>query len=167
MEDKKVMQENNSEEKNSTNEVEKCVSNNAEKSQDRIKKINQIKEKKFFKNFFIIIVAIVAIVCALLALDKYENVFDGKVINLITIKKDDSNVDDKEYSDEKKAVEVAKRKFSELGENTDNIELEVLKITRKGKVYYFISAKDNTVEISADTFEIKRINSVPVEEYEK
>lgn len=166
MKKKKVMHEDN-EEKSIIKEVESGISDNAEISEDRIKKINRIKVKKFFRNTFVVIVIVVAIACALLALDKYKNVFDGKFISLITIKKNDSDVDNNEHGDEEKAAEVAKEKFNELGENTDNVGLEVLKITRKGKIYYFISSKENTVEISADTFEVKRINSVPVEEYTK
>ncbi len=166
MEEKKVMPENN-DENVTTDVVDNNVSTNVEDSQARMKKINQIKKKKIIKSVLIILVVAIAIVCALLALDKYKNVFDGKVINLISMKKVDGDVDSQEYSDEKKAVKVARAKFKELGENTDNIELEVLKITRKGNLYYFISSKENTVEISADTFEVKRINSVPVEEYTK
>ena len=166
MEEKKVMPENN-DENVTTDVVDNNVSTNVEDSQVRMKKINQIKKKKIIKSVLIILVVAIAIVCALLALDKYKNVFDGKVINLISMKKVDGEVDSQEYSDEKKAVKVARAKFKELGENTDNIELEVLKITRKGNLYYFISSKENTVEISADTFEVKRINSVPVEEYTK
>ena len=158
MEEKKVMPENN-DENVTTDVVDNNVSTNVEDSQARMKKI--------IKSVLIILVVAIAIVCALLALDKYKNVFDGKVINLISMKKVDGDVDSQEYSDEKKAVKVARAKFKELGENTDNIELEVLKITRKGNLYYFISSKENTVEISADTFEVKRINSVPVEEYTK
>ncbi len=166
MDEKKVMPANDNEEKSTTNEVDNCISNEAEKSEERIEKITHIKVKKFFKNIFVLIVIAIAIFCALLALDKYKNVFDGKVINLISFKKDNDS-DSKEYSDEEKAVRVARDKFKELGENVDNTELEVLKITRKGNYYYFISSKENTVEISADTFEVKRINSVPVEEYTK
>ena len=166
MDEKKVMPANDNEEKSTTNEVDNCISNEAEKSEERIEKITHIKVKKFFKNIFVLIVIAIAIFCALLALDKYKNVFDGKVINFISFKKDNDS-DSKEYSDEEKAVKVARDKFKELGENVDNTELEVLKITRKGNYYYFISSKENTVEISADTFEVKRINSVPVEEYTK
>ena len=166
MEEKKVMPADNNEERITTNEVDNCISSDAENSEKMVEKITRIKVKKFFKNIFVLIVIAIAIFCALLALDKYKNVFEGKVINLISFKKD-NDVDSKEYSDEEKAVKVARAKFKELGENVDDTELEVLKITRKGNYYYFISSKENTVEISADTFEVKRINSVPVEEYTK
>ena len=63
-----------------------------------------------------------------------------------------------------KAVKVAQKKFNELGEKTNKEELEVLKIKRKGEYYYYISAKDNTVEVRIKDNKITRINSVPIEE---
>ena len=62
-----------------------------------------------------------------------------------------------------KAVKVAQKKFKELGEKAKKEELEVLKIKRKGEYYYYISAKDNTVEIRITDNKITRVNSIPVE----
>ena len=80
MEEKKVMPADNNEEKITTNEVDNCISSDAENSEERVKKITRIKVKKFFKNIFVLIVIAIAIFCALLALDKYKNVFEGKAL---------------------------------------------------------------------------------------
>ena len=69
-----------------------------------------------------------------------------------------------EKKEREKAVKVAQKKFNELGEKTNKEELEVLKIKRKGEYYYYISAKDNTVEVRIKDNKITRINSVPIEE---
>ena len=68
-----------------------------------------------------------------------------------------------EKKQKEKAVKVAQEKFKELGEKVKKEELEVLKIKRKGEYYYYISAKDNTVEIRITDNKITRVNSVPVE----
>ena len=68
-----------------------------------------------------------------------------------------------EKKEKEKAVKVAQKKFKELGEKAKKEELEVLKIKRKGEYYYYISAKDNTVEIRITDNKITRVNSVPVE----
>ena len=62
-----------------------------------------------------------------------------------------------------KKIKVAKKKFNELGENVEENNLEVLKIQRKGELYYYISSKDNTLEIRIKDNKITRVNSVPVE----
>ena len=107
--------------------------------------------------------------------EKYDNAF----IELSKINKElekyrkkatnnDSTAKEKQESKEEKkekekAVKVAQKKFKELGEKAKKEELEVLKIKRKGEYYYYISAKDNTVEIRITDNKITRVNSVPVE----
>ena len=49
MEEKKVMPADNNEEKITTNEVDNCISSDAENSEERVKKITRLKVKKFFK----------------------------------------------------------------------------------------------------------------------
>lgn len=55
------------------------------------------------------------------------------------------------------------KKFKDLGENAKKNDLEVLKIQRKGELYYYISSKENTVEVRISDNKITRVNSVPVE----
>lgn len=60
-----------------------------------------------------------------------------------------------------KAVEV----FEELGEkNIKSETFEILKTSRDGVEYFYISSKENTVEIIINGGKINRINSVYVDE---
>lgn len=63
----------------------------------------------------------------------------------------------------KKALKVARKKFGELGEKVNEKDLEILKIERKGEFYYYISSKENTVEVRISDNKITRVNSVVVD----
>lgn len=63
----------------------------------------------------------------------------------------------------KKALKVARKKFEELGEKVNEKDLEILKIERKGEFYYYISSKENTVEVRISDNKITRVNSVVVD----
>ena len=129
-----------------------------ERSRNRITKIKQIKVKKGIRNAVIVVIAIIAIFIAMLILDKSQHTFNGQVLKLvgITEKKQEDEEDKKERA---KAVKVAQEKFKELGEKTKKENLEVLKIKRKGEYYYYISAKENTVEVRIKDNKIK-VNNV-------
>lgn len=62
-----------------------------------------------------------------------------------------------------KALKVARKKFEELGEKVNEKDLEILKIERKGEFYYYISSKENTVEVRISDNKITRVNSVVVD----
>ncbi len=69
----------------------------------------------------------------------------------------------KEISKEEEiARNVAVTKFSELGESISSTELEVQEIQRQGDIYYYISSKENTVEVRKEDNEIVRVNSILV-----
>lgn len=64
---------------------------------------------------------------------------------------------------ENEARNIAILKFNELGEsNINNEDLGVKKIRRSGEEYYYISSKENTLEVKIETGQITRINSVVV-----
>ena len=63
----------------------------------------------------------------------------------------------------KKALKVARKKFEELDEKVNEKDLEILKIERKGEFYYYISSKENTVEVRISDNKITRVNSVVVD----
>ena len=65
---------------------------------------------------------------------------------------------------EKDANKLAVKQFKELGEKTKESELKTMKIQREGEEYYYISSKQNTLEIKIQSGEVTRINSVPVTE---
>lgn len=63
---------------------------------------------------------------------------------------------------EKQAKKTAVKQFKKLGENTKEEDLQIMKIQRKGEEYYYITSKENTLEIKIDTGKVTRINSVEV-----
>ena len=149
--------------KESQKEEIKTDTEKTERSRNRITKIKQIKVKKGIRNAVIVVIAIIAIFIAMLILDKSQHTFNGQVLKLvgITEKKQEDEEDKKERA---KAVKVAQEKFKELGEKTKKETREVLKIKRKGEYYYYISAKENTVEVRIKDNKITRVNSIPIEE---
>ena len=65
---------------------------------------------------------------------------------------------------EQEARKLAAKQFKELDEKwVREKELEVLEFSRANEYYYYISSKENTVEIKKDGGKITRINSVPVQ----
>lgn len=65
---------------------------------------------------------------------------------------------------EQEARKLAAKQFKELNEKwVKEKELEVLEFSRANEYYYYISSKENTVEIKKDGGKITRINSVPVQ----
>lgn len=99
-------------------------------------------------------------------LDKQYKTFGGsisEVFEINTNNKTNNTLSNEEDKQKQEAIKVAKKKFNELGENVEENNLEVLKIQRKGELYYYISSKDNTLEIRIKDNKITRVNSVPVE----
>ena len=65
---------------------------------------------------------------------------------------------------EQEARKLAKKQFKELNEKWINEkDLEVLEFSRANEYYYYISSKENTIEIKKNGGKITRINSVPVQ----
>ena len=126
-----------------------------EKITEKFKKIKIIKTKKLIIKIFVIVIAIIIFLTALIIIDKNTKIFGGNVSNFFKI--------DTNNNQEEKIIKIAQKKFKELGEDIDSKNLEVLKIQRNGEVYYYISAKENTIEVREKDSKITRINSVPVE----
>lgn len=65
---------------------------------------------------------------------------------------------------QQEARKLAAKQFKELDEKwVKEKELEVLEFSRANEYYYYISSKENTIEIKKDGGKITRINSVPVQ----
>ncbi|MCI9038767.1 MAG: hypothetical protein HFJ29_02630 [Clostridia bacterium] len=65
---------------------------------------------------------------------------------------------------EQEARKLAVKQFKELDEKwIKEKELEVLEFSRANEYYYYISSKENTIEIKKNGGKITRINSVPVQ----
>lgn len=128
---------------------------------DKVKKIKAIKVQKKVRIGIVvglILITIIGItIGTLYELDKSHKILGGNLESIFTRKE---STEDKQ---KEKAIEKAINKFKELGEQVKKEELEVLKIQRKGELYYYISAKENSVEIKIDTMEITRVNGILVE----
>lgn len=131
---------------------------------EKIKRIKAIKSQKKARagiTIGAIIVIIIAItVGTLYELDKSHKILGGKLENIFVREETEKDKQKQEEKQKKKAIEKAVNKFKELGEQVKKEELEVLKIQRKGELYYYISAKENSVEIKIDTIEITRVNGI-------
>ena len=65
---------------------------------------------------------------------------------------------------QQEARKLAVKQFKELDEKwVREKELEVLEFSRANEYYYYISSKENTIEIKKNGGKITRINSVPVQ----
>ncbi len=119
---------------------------------DEIKsaKIRRIKRKKMLRNL-IIIVVIVALL--LIGLKMYnDNLANNNSKTLVEPNSENSDT-----------LEIAVARFKQLGETINKEDLEIVEIQRDGELYYYISAKENTLEIRKSDNKIVRENSIIIE----
>ncbi len=138
-----------------------------EKQENMLKKIKKIKEIQLKKRTTLIVsvvIGLLLIFTILVITDKNTEIFGGKLSTTFGLGTKQENTSKDEKKQRSKAVKVAIQKFKELGEEAKEEELEVLRIQRKGDLYYYISAKENTVEIRISDNKVTRVNGVPVEE---
>ena len=129
-----------------------------EEKNERINKIKMIKNKR--RNIRIIICSLVL---GIIGIATFIGLKNNCNINYnIFIKTTESRKDSDDIQ-RKKAINVAKKRFKELGEKVNEDNLEVLKINRKGEYYYYISSKENTLEVRISDNKITRVNSVIVD----
>lgn len=122
--------------------------------------------KKIFSLYNLAILAcIVIIIVSIYVIFKPNNKeksADKNVTQNVKIEVVKSNT--KEITEEN-ARNLAKKQFKKLGEkNIKEEELSVEKIQRQGEEYYYISSKENTLEIQIKSGKITRVNSVAVQE---
>lgn len=122
---------------------------------EKHEKIRKIKKRKLVIKISIIVITIILLFVVLIIADKNAKIFGGNLSNYFEIGSTDKK--------QEEIIKIAEEKFKELGENIDKKDLEVLKIQRKGELYYYISARENTIEIREKDSKITRINSIPVE----
>ena len=96
-----------------------------------------------------------------------ENQTKPTANNQVTQKEDVKVVENGNSANEitqQEARKLAVKQFKELDEKwIKEKDLEVLEFSRANEYYYYISSKENTVEIKKDGGKITRINSVPVQ----
>ena len=96
-----------------------------------------------------------------------ENQTKPTANNQVTQKEDVKVVENGNSANEitqQEARKLAVKQFKELDEKwIKEKDLEVLEFSRANEYYYYISSKENTIEIKKDGGKITRINSVPVQ----
>ena len=125
---------------------------------ERITKIRKLNNRR--RNVKIAICAIVLGIIGVTAFFTLKDNFKPKSDE----SSQTSEIHNKNDDEQKiKALKVARKKFEELGEKVNEKDLEILKIERKGEFYYYISSKENTVEVRISDNKITRVNSVVVD----
>ena len=125
---------------------------------ERISKIRKLNNRR--RNVKIAICAIVLGIIGVTAFFTLKDNFKPKSGESSQTSEIRNKNDDEQ---KKKALKVARKKFEELGEKVNEKDLEILKIERKGEFYYYISSKENTVEVRISDNKITRVNSVVVD----
>ncbi len=125
---------------------------------ERISKIRKLNNRR--RNVKIAICAIVLGIIGVTAFFTLKDNFKPKSDESSQTSEIHNKNDDEQ---KKKALKVARKKFEELGEKVNEKDLEILKIERKGEFYYYISSKENTVEVRISDNKITRVNSVVVD----
>ena len=125
---------------------------------ERISKIRKLNNRR--RNVKIAICAIVLWIIGVTAFFTLKDNFKPKSDESSQTSEIHNKNDDEQ---KKKALKVARKKFEELGEKVNEKDLEILKIERKGEFYYYISSKENTVEVRISDNKITRVNSVVVD----
>lgn len=129
------------------------------------------KIRRIFSVYNFAIFGCIILICASLYMVFKPNITEfAKNIGESISKKQDNREDvkseekSKDKTSEKQAKKTAVKQFKELGETTKEDELQIMKIQRKGEEYYYVTSKENTLEIKISTGKVTRINSVIVEE---
>lgn len=131
---------------------------NMKEENERISKIRKLNNRR--RNVKIVICAIVLGIIGVTAFFTLKDNFKPKSDESSQTSEIRNKNDDEQ---KKKALKVARKKFEELGEKVNEKDLEILKIERKGEFYYYISSKENTVEVRISDNKITRVNSVVVD----
>lgn len=139
------------------------MKNESIKGMNKADKIKRIKRKKKTILLSIGIIITILIVCIVLFVLKEANVIGKNKNQSFGVAQ--SITENSDEQKKKKAIDVALNKFHELGENVNENELEVMKIKRKNEYYYYISSKQNTVEVRLSDNKITRVNSILVEKW--
>ncbi len=129
------------------------------------------KVRRIFSIYNFAIFGCIILICASLYMVFKPNIneFVSNIGKSIEKKQDgveivDSEVKSGEKTSEKQAKKTAVKQFKNLGEKVKEEELEIMRIQRKGEEYYYVTSKENTLEIKISTGKVTRINSVLVEE---
>ena len=108
-----------------------------------------------------VILCVITIIVALVIIFKPNN---NKKITSDGVEIVQAKIGSDEKISEEDAKKLAIKQFKKIGESDiDEGSLKILKIQRQGEEFYYISSKENTLEIQILGGDITRINSVVVE----
>lgn len=76
-----------------------------------------------------------------------------------------SGVFNKNLDPRERAIQVAYKEFKKLGEKgLKKEEFEVINVNKDGEESFYISSKENSIQIRKQDFKIMRINSMKISE---
>lgn len=126
----------------------------------QIRKIKKKIKKIVTPRNMTILVCVILMVCFLCFIFKPSETKTASGVKVI-----ETNVKEDEEITEEKACKVAVKQFKKLGEkDVKEDKVSIKKIAREGEEYYYITSKENTLEIQIKGGKITRVNSVLVEE---
>jgi hypothetical protein len=121
------------------------------------------KIKRIFNlHNFVILLCVIALLGCIYILFKQEIQTAISQMTSKSVQTEKEKTTTKGEVTEKQANKLAAKRFKELGEKVKESELKTMKIQRDGEEYYYISSKENTLEVKIKTGEITRVNSVLV-----
>lgn len=124
--------------------------------------MKKIKLKRYLNLYNLAILCCILIV--VISIYFFFKPEENKIITPSGIEVIDTKTKENEEISEQKAKEAAIKQFKKLGEKTNKNDLTLKEIKRNGEKYYYITSKQNTMEIKIQGGKITRINSAPVEE---
>lgn len=124
--------------------------------------MKKIKLKRYLNSYNLAILCCILIV--VISIYFFFKPEENKIITPSGIEVIDTKTKENEEISEQKAKEAAIKQFKKLGEKTNKNDLTLKEIKRNGEKYYYITSKQNTMEIKVQGGKITRINSAPVEE---
>ena len=127
----------------------------------QIRKIKKEIKKIVTRRNMIILACVIFMICLLcFFIFKPTEIKTASGIKVI-----ETNMKENEEITEEKAGKVAVKQFKKLGEKSvKEDQVSIKKIAREGEEYYYITSKENTLEIQIKGGKITRVNSVLVEE---
>ena len=120
--------------------------------------LKKVKRMVNVRNIAILLCLVLSAICLFIAFKPEEKTTPSGIKVVSTNVKEDENIS------EEKAKKVAVKQFKKLDENVKENELNCQKIERQGEEYYYITSKQNSLEIRIQGGKIERINTAPVEE---
>ena len=124
--------------------------------------MKKIKLKRYLNLYNLAILCCILIV--VISIYFFFKPEENKIITPSGIEVIDTKTKENEEISEQKAKEAAIKQFKKLGEKTNKNDLTLKEIKRNGEKYYYITSKQNTMEIKIQGGKITRRNSAPVEE---